>query len=180
MFCVKEPLLALWNQHRLFQLLCQPTSGESKRNGVEAMRKRAGTETNSVRTVQILSVSPSDADHAALREILQGAKPNLETNCRWMVHPVSTVASAAEALAQEEIPIVISDSDTWHAILQITSAVPEPPVLIVTSCSADEQLWAETLNLGAWDVLAKPFDADEVIRAGAPAWRRRQSALDRK
>ena len=147
------------------------------------MRKPLGTEASSVRTVQILSVSPSDADHAALCEILQGSKSNLETNCRWMVHPVSTVASAAEALAQEEIPIVISEcnlsSGTWHAILQITSAVPEPPVLIVTSRLADEQLWAETLNLGAWDVLAKPFDADEVIRAVASAWRHRQSGRDR-
>jgi hypothetical protein len=36
----------------------------------------------------------------------------------------------------------------------------------VTSRLADERLWAEALNLGAWDVLAKPFDADEVIRIG--------------
>jgi DNA-binding NtrC family response regulator len=25
-------------------------------------------------------------------------------------------------------------------------------------------LWAEAINLGAWDVPAKPFEADEVIR----------------
>ncbi|RPJ57650.1 MAG: hypothetical protein EHM23_19835 [Acidobacteria bacterium] len=28
-FCVKEPLLALWNQCRCFQLLCQPTATEA-------------------------------------------------------------------------------------------------------------------------------------------------------
>jgi FixJ family two-component response regulator len=43
---------------------------------------------------------------------------------------------------------------------------------------ADERLWAEALNLGAWDVLAKPFEADEVIRivdiAGAH-WQDRHS-----
>src|ERR1019366_5350356 len=29
---------------------------------------------------------------------------------------------------------------------------------------ADERLWAEVLNLGWYDVLATPFDADEVYR----------------
>ena len=40
----------------------------------------------------------------------------------------------------------------------------DSPLLIVTSRLADERLWAEAPNLGAWDVLAKPFDAEEVIR----------------
>jgi len=35
---------------------------------------------------------------------------------------------------------------------------------------ADEQLWAEALNLGAWDVLAKPFVRSEVIRSVKLAW----------
>ncbi len=49
-------------------------------------------------------------------------------------------------------------------MLNHLSLFPDPPLLIVTSRLADERLWAEALNLGAWDVLAKPFDADEVIR----------------
>lgn len=139
------------------------------------MKKPPGSETNSAPTVKILSVSPNEADHAALCEILQEKKPYLETNCRWVVHPVSTEALTADALAQEEIPIVISEcnlsSGSWQTILQIISLIPEPPLLIVASRLADERLWAEALNLGAWDVLAKPFDADEVIRVVASAWR---------
>jgi len=34
----------------------------------------------------------------------------------------------------------------------------------VTSRLADERLWAEALNLGAYDVLAKPFDSTEAMR----------------
>jgi DNA-binding response OmpR family regulator len=49
-------------------------------------------------------------------------------------------------------------------MLDHLTLLPDPPLLIVTSRLADERLWAEALNLGAWDVLAKPFDADEVIR----------------
>ena len=42
--------------------------------------------------------------------------------------------------------------------------------MIVTSRSADERLWVEALNLGAYDVLAKPFDRDEVLRSVSMAW----------
>jgi DNA-binding response OmpR family regulator len=37
-------------------------------------------------------------------------------------------------------------------------------MLIVTSRLADDRLWAEALNLGAYDVIAKPFEASEVVR----------------
>jgi len=47
---------------------------------------------------------------------------------------------------------------------------PDPPLVIVTSHLADERLWAEALNLGAYDVLAKPFDAIEVGRILGLAW----------
>jgi len=55
-------------------------------------------------------------------------------------------------------------------MLEQVGCLPSPPLLIVSSRLADERLWAEALNLGAWDVLAKPFDKREVIRAVTSAW----------
>jgi DNA-binding response OmpR family regulator len=60
---------------------------------------------------------------------------------------------------------------SWTAILENVLLLPDPPFLIVTSRLADEYLWAEALNLGAYDVLAKPFDASEVMRVLGSAWR---------
>jgi len=40
---------------------------------------------------------------------------------------------------------------------------------------ADEVLWAEVLNLGGYDVLAKPFNSNEFIRVISMAWRRSKS-----
>jgi FixJ family two-component response regulator len=40
----------------------------------------------------------------------------------------------------------------------------------VCSHLADEYLWAEVLNLGGCDVLAKPFEDHEVLRAAYMAW----------
>ena len=139
------------------------------------MKKPPGTETSSVSTVAVLCVSPSDADHAALRKILQQATLNVDMDCRWVLYSASTVSLTSKALSEREVPIVISEENlfgaTWQTILQCISLLPDPPLLIVASRLADERLWAEALNLGAWDVLVKPFDTQEVIRAVASAWR---------
>jgi len=59
----------------------------------------------------------------------------------------------------------------WVDVLDQIQSMPHPPSVIVTSRMADEQLWSEALNLGAWDVLAKPLDPSEVIRSVESAWR---------
>lgn len=56
-----------------------------------------------------------------------------------------------------------------------TMLLPEPPCFIVTSELADEYLWAEALNLGAYDVLIKPFDPIELIRSLSLAWQYSES-----
>lgn len=113
----------------------------------------------------VLSVSLNDEDCASLERIFKS---------NWTVSPSSTIASALSVLRETPIPIVICDCDitpgTWGEMLDRISLLPDPPLLIVTSRLADERLWAEALNLGAWDVLAKPFDADEVIRIIGVAW----------
>jgi FixJ family two-component response regulator len=48
--------------------------------------------------------------------------------------------------------------------------LPQPPYLIVTSRLADDDLWAEALNIGAFDVLAKPLGRTEVTRVLSSAW----------
>jgi hypothetical protein len=58
----------------------------------------------------------------------------------------------------------------WPVVLQKIVRLPDPPLLIVTSRLADERLWAEALNLGAWDVLAKPLDRQEVSRVLNTVW----------
>jgi len=56
-------------------------------------------------------------------------------------------------------------------VLEQVTILPDPPSFIVTSRLADERLWAEALNLGAYDVLAKPFDSTEAMRVVGAAWR---------
>ena len=55
-------------------------------------------------------------------------------------------------------------------MLDVIHHLEDAPALIVTSRLADDRLWAEALNLGAYDVLAKPFNHDEVLRSVSLAW----------
>jgi DNA-binding response OmpR family regulator len=59
----------------------------------------------------------------------------------------------------------------WKDMLLLLQKQPDPNYLIVTSPTADDRLWAEVLNLGAYDVLAKPFHSNEVFRTIGLAWR---------
>jgi hypothetical protein len=49
-------------------------------------------------------------------------------------------------------------------LTQIALVGSSPPSFIVTSRLADERLWVEALNVGAYDVLVKPFDVAELKR----------------
>jgi DNA-binding response OmpR family regulator len=84
-----------------------------------------------------------------------------------------------KTLRKAKVPVVVCESDlqpgTWKEVLEELRTLPDPPYLIVTSRVADERLWAEALNLGAYDVLAKPFDGMEVTRIVNMAWLRWKS-----
>ena len=57
------------------------------------------------------------------------------------------------------------------AAMDVIHHLQDAPAVIVTSRLADNRLWAEALSLGAYDVLAKPFNPDEVLRTVSLAWR---------
>src|SRR5437879_13527281 len=86
----------------------------------------------------------------------------------------SSTGSAFAIELESGIPIVVCECDVfpgrWKKILEQIAPLRNPPLLIVTSRLADEHLWAEALNLGAYDVLAKPFDRKEVSRIFSLAW----------
>ena len=114
--------------------------------------------------VSILSVSPIEEDHVSLERILSDPARAQYTQPRVLLRPLLTVQAAIRVLSGNPIPIVFSEHAFWREILEHISGLRDPPLLIVTSRLADDYLWAEALNLGAYDVLAKPFHAAEVTR----------------
>jgi DNA-binding response OmpR family regulator len=110
-------------------------------------------------TQTVLTISPSRDDYSTLTGIFDDSTEVLHAD---------SLQAALEVLNEQPVPIVICEGDlgqhTWKKVLETISCMPHPPLLIVASRLADECLWSEALNLGAYDVLAKPFDVDEVVR----------------
>jgi DNA-binding NtrC family response regulator len=130
------------------------------------MRKQPGIASSPpTGALTVLSVSPIEEDHRRLRTIIG--------HSNWMLFKADSVPTALAFLQHYEISVVLCECDlkgeTWIDILENSKYLTRPPSLIVTSRLADESLWAEALNRGAWDVLSKPFDRSEVLRSVALA-----------
>jgi DNA-binding NtrC family response regulator len=118
------------------------------------------------RAVTVLEVSAYESDHAALQRIFSHSK--------WKLHITRNCTEAMDFLTRKIIPVVVCDSDlpdgSWKDIMERTAQAANPPAVIVSSRLADDRLWSEVLNLGGYDVLAKPFNASEVFRDVSLAW----------
>ncbi len=122
----------------------------------------------------VLSVSPISDDHTCLHQIFPSSESTPCTRSNWNLFTTAGLNSAIDAMKKERVAVVICERDlgmdSWREVLDHVSRLPEPPLLIVASRLADNRLWAEALDLGAYDVLAKPFDPTEVLRVVRSAW----------
>lgn len=116
--------------------------------------------------VWVLVVSPSDSDHRSFERIF--------SHTNWTLSHASGCREALRALERAPVSVVVCEArlpdGTWRDLLEALRAWPLPPLMIVTSDFADTVLWAEALNLGAYDFLAKPFNQPEVIQIISLAW----------
>ena len=137
------------------------------------MQKPSAIDRTSPASATVLSVSPLDEDYSSLRDIIGDETGGL-LKARDLVN-------ALALLQQHDIAVVFCEREllpgTYIDLLEHIIAKPNAPSLIVASRLADESLWAEAVTLGAWDVLAKPFDRSDVLRSVKSGWQRWHSQL---
>src|SRR5215831_5025639 len=116
--------------------------------------------TAQIATETVLVVAPSQ-NRTALSGMLEGG-----TSPVTILHSADC-EQALGHLIDSRISVVICEAllpdGNWKDLARMASAQASP-VLVVTCNVADESLWAEVLNLGGYDVLAQPFDREEVAR----------------
>lgn len=126
--------------------------------------------------LRVLSISATPEDYHALRTILNDPL--------WQIAKAATCKEAFARLGRKHVPVVVCECNlpdgSWRDILNHMIDLADPPVLIVTSRLADERLWAEVLNLGGFDVLAKPFRESEVKYAVTAACRQKHTHVLRQ
>jgi DNA-binding NtrC family response regulator len=116
----------------------------------------------------ILAVFSAREDRTSLASIF--AQSN------WRLRFTRALPQTQTLLSKSPVGVVISeaclsDGHCWKELLHEMQELKDPPPLIVADRLADDRLWAEALNLGAYDLLAKPFDAREVLYAVTTACR---------
>jgi DNA-binding response OmpR family regulator len=133
---------------------------------------------------RVLCLEPDASDRESLNRIFEGSIWPVCPDMQWEFDTPASIESAVAAFRRKNVAILLCDGrtgvGTWQEVLNLFSFLTDPPLLIVTSRLADERLWAEALNLGAYDVLAKPYYLSEVVRVVSVAWltwQKRHSAL---
>ena len=121
----------------------------------------------------LLTVSASSDDLRFLNELLSDDK--------WIVRSVRSCSEAFNVIKSENPAVVACEHDlgdgSWKDLLNLSAQLEDPPPMVVFSQHADERLWAEVLHLGGYDVLAKPFEPNEVARVLAMASRHGRAAM---
>jgi len=116
-------------------------------------------------TVSVLALLPSRADQQCLR--------NIFSHSNWKLQIASGLPEAQPFLRDDTVGVVITDchlsaGEYWTDVLQTAEQRAVPPLLIVADRSPNAV--AEVLNMGGYDVLAKPFNLTEVVRIVGAAW----------
>jgi len=108
----------------------------------------------------LLTVSADLEDFQSLRQILGSEY--------YSIRQARDCREALNILTQERPSVVACDHNlpdgSWRDIFAQVRDMADPPPVIVFSRHADERLWAEVLNVGGYDVLAKPLESLEVSR----------------
>ena len=108
----------------------------------------------------VLFVSRSKKDAQALSEILEPLSVPV-------VH-VPSVQQARLRLDHELFGVVLTESElpdgNWRDILDLTRAETPGSPVVVTDPRADNRLWMDALDFGAYDLVCQPFCCSEVQR----------------
>jgi two-component system response regulator PilR (NtrC family) len=84
------------------------------------------------------------------------------------IEHVGTLEDARDRLNRNDYDVILTEAalpdGRWLDVLHLAREYPRELEVIVTDPQADARLWAEALNLGAYDLLAQPFYEPEVRR----------------
>ncbi|MCW5982986.1 MAG: hypothetical protein KIT09_33155 [Bryobacteraceae bacterium] len=118
------------------------------------------------RVATALLISPFEQDHVFFL--------NVFSRTNWRLYRAGNREDALALLGALVVPVVVVeeqlDQADWKDLLRAMNELGHPPKLVVASARSDGDLWAEVLNLGGYDVLARPLDQREVLYSISAAW----------
>ena len=88
---------------------------------------------------------------------------------RLQIFEASNIHEAQRQLSgQTSYDLLLTDSElpdgSWQDVWQFVQDSPRPCEMIVCPRCGDEELWAEVLQCGGYDLLVEPYEPNEVHR----------------
>ena len=115
----------------------------------------------------LLVVSHYKDDRSAVSQILH--------NPCWRIEHATSLEDAGKRLHEKVASVVLCERDLpdgdWKDLLPRVRKLALVPSVVVISRHANDDLWADVLSSGGYDVLSKPFDRRELVRVVGMAWR---------
>jgi FixJ family two-component response regulator len=88
---------------------------------------------------------------------------------QWDVHFANTCEDALEASNELVVPVILCDRDLpgteWRDVVRSLASCPHRACVILISRVLDDYLWDEVGRRGGYDVLSKPLQEVDVVRA---------------
>ena len=115
-----------------------------------------------IRNATVLAILPAREDRLSLSVAF--------ADSGWILVFAGNLGEALAVLQSILVGVVLCDTrltggHTWRELMSEMLNMEAAPPLILADRLADECLWVEALTLGVYDLLAKPFDPKEVLRA---------------
>jgi DNA-binding response OmpR family regulator len=116
--------------------------------------------------VRVLAATPDDRHYQALEKATSGTG--------WALFQSRNIVEALSSVINHQIEVIFTDchlpDGTWREMIQALRACRNAPRVIVFSAHADDRLWMEVLHCGGYDLVATPFNREEISRIGYRAW----------
>ncbi len=94
----------------------------------------------------------------------------------WCCHHVDNCAEALRTMVSTGARVVVTDTNlsdgTWRDLVDAARQQPDPPAVVVTSRHADEALWTDVIEHGAFDLVSVPGESSEFLRVVGLAFSR--------
>lgn len=123
-------------------------------------------------TRSLLIVCPFPEHHSIIEGLLDSSG--------WTINHAASAYEAADFLSENDPAALICErvlpDGGWEDVLQAIRDQGCSSALIVSSRLADNRLWSQVLNVGGFDVIGQPFDADELTRVLESALRSQSQA----
>ncbi len=85
-----------------------------------------------------------------------------------LLYHAASLDEAEMRLRRAKVRVLLTNSSfrggNWKDALETASHIRRAVAVVVAAKSADEQLWIAVLELGAYDLVQKPFEPDDLRR----------------